>query len=265
MSFVACPAPTSPIHRTSEAKLDKMGVVVASHYMLPGMAYGMDGMTHVSATARLGFAYTRSSGGVSYQDMRSLFEASGMFDISTAFASTPLYAEDPAMVDDPRLAALNTPWDQIVLRAKLAMAQGREPVVPEGTHLPPRLGDTASTLDGLRKEMETVGAIVRGGGMILVGTDSPLDRVATALHLGLRAQVKYGLEPWQALQTATLFPAKTFGLEKDLGTVEPGKLADLAIVAGDPLKDIKAAANVKLVVKDGRVYSVEELMAPFKR
>jgi imidazolonepropionase-like amidohydrolase len=81
----------------------------------------------------------------------------------------------------------------------------------------------------------------------------------------LRAQVKYGLEPWQALQTATLFPAKTFGLEKDLGTVEPGKLADLAIVAGDPLKDIKAAANVKLVVKDGRVYSVEELMAPFKR
>ena len=45
--------------------------------------------------------------------------------------------------------------------------------------------------------------------------------------------------------------------------MEPGKLADLAIVAGDPLKDIKAAADVKLVVKDGRVYSIEELMAPF--
>jgi hypothetical protein len=51
-----------------------LGVPTASHYMLPGMAYGMDGMTHVSATARLGFAYTRSSGGTSYQDMRSLFE-----------------------------------------------------------------------------------------------------------------------------------------------------------------------------------------------
>ncbi len=244
---------------------DVLGAGVTSHYMLPGMAYGMDGMTHVSATARLGFAYTRSPAGVSYQDMRSLFEISGMYDISTAFGSSPLYAEDPAMVEDPRLLTLNTPWDQIVLRAKLALAQGRDPVVLEGAHLPPRLGDPATTLDGLRKEMETLGAIVRGGGTMLVGTDSPLDSVATALHLGLRAQVKYGLQPWQALQTATLFPARAFGVEKDLGTVEPGKLADMAIVAGDPLKDIKAAANVKFVVKDGGVYTVEELLAPFQR
>ncbi len=241
----------------------KMGVVTTSHYMLPGMAYGMDGMTHVSATARLGFAYTRSSGGVSYQDMRSLFEASGMFDISTAFASTPLYAEDPKMVDDPRLLTLNTPWDQAVLRAKLAMAEGKKPVVPEGAHLPPRLGTPAETLDGLRKEMETLGDIVRHGGTMLVGTDSPLDNVATALHLGLRAQVKYGLEPWRALQTATLLPAKAFGVEKDLGTLEPGKLADLAIVRGDPLQDIKDAANVQYVMKEGKLYSVADLMAPF--
>ena len=92
-----------------------------------------------------------------------------------------------------------------------------------------------------------------------------MDAVATALHLGLRAQVKYGLLPWQALQTATLFPARALGMERDLGTVEPGKLADLSIVAGDPLKDIRAAADVKFVVKSGRVYSVEELLAPFQR
>jgi Tol biopolymer transport system component len=243
----------------------KMGVVVASHYMLPGMAYGMDGMTHVSATARLGFAYTRSSGGVSYQDMRSLFEASGMFDISTAFASSPLYAEDPGMVTDPRLKVLNTPWDEVVLLAKLALAQGKTPVVPPGAHLPPRFGTPAETLDGLRKEMETVGDVVRHGGVMLAGTDSPLDNVATALHLGLRAQVKYGLEPWRALQTATLLPAKAFGVEKDLGTLEPGKLADLAIVQGDPLRDIKDAANVQFVMKDGKLYSIAELMAPFAR
>jgi len=232
--------------------------------MLPGMSYGMDGMTHVSATARLGFAYTRSSGGVSYQDMRSLFAASGMFDVSTAFASSPLYAEDAQMVEDPRLLALNTPWDEAVLRAKLAMAQGRKPVVPEGAHLPPRLGSPAETLDGLRKEMETVGDVVRHGGIMLAGTDSPLDNVATALHLGLRAQVKYGMLPWQALQTATLLPAKAFGVEKDLGTLEPGKLADLAIVNGNPLRDIKDAANVQFVMKGGRLYSIADLMAPFK-
>jgi Tol biopolymer transport system component len=241
----------------------KLGVVTASHYMLPGMAYGMDGMTHVSATARLGFAYTRSSGGVSYQDMRSLFEASGMFDISTAFASSPLYAEDPKMVEDPRLLKLNTPWDEVVLKAKLAMAEGKKPVVPEGAHLPPRMGSPAEMLDGLRKEEETLGDVVRHGGIMLVGTDSPLDSVATALHLGLRAQVKYGLEPWRALQTATLLPAKAFGVEKDLGTLEVGKLADLAIVGGDPLRDIKDAANVQMVMKDGKLYSIQDLTAPF--
>ena len=80
----------------------QMGVVTDSHYMLPGMAYGMDGMTHVSATARLGFAYTRSAGGVSYEDVRTLFAKSGMFDISTTFTSFPLYAEDPQMVEDDR-------------------------------------------------------------------------------------------------------------------------------------------------------------------
>lgn len=241
---------------------EKMGVVTASHYLLPGAAYGMDGMTHVSATARLGFAYTRSSGGVSYADMRTLFYVSGMFDISTTFTSSPLYAEDPKMVDDERLLKLNTPWDQAVLRAKRDIADGRKPaVMPEGLR---QLGaDPSLTLESLKREEDTVAAVLRGGGIMLAGTDSPLDNVATALHLNLRAQVKYGLEPWQALQTATLLPAKAFGVLKDLGTIEPGKLADLTLVSGDPLHDIKDAANVKFVMKNGRIYPVAELTEPF--
>jgi len=247
-TYVRLPHPTQKEAMTfAHAKL---GIPVASHYLLPGLAYGMDGMTHIAATSRYGFATTRSAAGVSYQDVRSLLPASGMFDISTAFASQTLYAEDPAMVDDPRLLALNTPWDEIALRAKRTRALD---------------GDQTVALDTLRKEEETVGSLYRAGALVLVGTDSPLDSVATALHLGLRAQVKFGLAPWQALQTATLLPARAFGDEADLGTVEPGKLADLVFVAGDPLHEIKDLAKVRLVMKNGITYSVADLMRPFHR
>ena len=229
---------------------DVMGVYTASHYMLPGMGFDMDGMTHVSATTRLGFAYTRSSAGISYDDMRGLFARSGMFDISTTFSST-LYADDPAMVDDARLQVLNTPWDEVLLRAKRDAAVSTDQTVAR---------------DSLQKEENTVAAIRRAGGVVLAGTDSPLDNVATALHLNLRGQVQLGgLPPWQALQSATKLTAERVGVGDDLGTVEAGKLADLAFIDGDPLSNIKDLANVTAVMKNGKVYEVPALMAAFEQ
>ena len=111
---------------------EKMGVNTISHYMLPGMGYGMDGMSHISATARLGFPYTRSAAGVSYGDTRSLFIASGMFVISTPFSSTPLYTEDPKMVEDPRLLALNT------RRMKPCCAPNSRPAEADAAVIPKR-------------------------------------------------------------------------------------------------------------------------------
>jgi Tol biopolymer transport system component len=227
---------------------ENMGVWTASHYMLSPMAFGADGMTHVSATTRTGFAYSRSSAGISYSDMRDVFRTSNAFDMSTTFNSS-LYADDPTMVEDPRLQVLNTPWDQLLLVAKRNAAVNTDQTV---------------SLDSLRKEEDTLQAIRRGGGVILAGTDSPLDNVATALHLNLRAQVKLGgLPPWQALQSATLLTATEIGVGKDLGSVEPGKLADLTFISGDPLTEIKDLANVQAVMKNGRFYTVPELMQPF--
>ena len=229
---------------------EKLGVWAASHYGLPGLTFGMDGMTHVSATSRWGYSYTRSYGGVSYQDVRSLFAAANEFIISTPFAAAALYAEDPKILDDPRMAALNTPWDQKTMIAARDRASGT---------------DRAIQMENLRAEEETLIAVMRGGGTVILGTDSPLAGLAILNHLGLRAEVKFGMKPWEALQTATLLPAKTLGYGKDLGSIEVGKLADLVMVGGDPLRDIKDAADVKSVMVDGRVYSLSDLMAPYLR
>ena len=63
--------------------------------------------------------------------------------------------------------------------------------------------------------------------------------------------VDNGLSPMQALQAATLNPARICRVGHLLGTIEPGKLADLLAVDGDPLADIAALHNVRLVMKDG--------------
>ena len=62
-----------------------------------------------------------------------------------------------------------------------------------------------------------------------------------------------GISPMKAIQGATLWAAEVIGQQKDLGSVEPGKLADFTIIEGDPLADIGATKNVRMVIKDGVV------------
>jgi imidazolonepropionase-like amidohydrolase len=80
------------------------------------------------------------------------------------------------------------------------------------------------------------------------------------LHVELEAYVHAGMTPFQALQTATVNAAQALGLGDELGTVQPGKLADLAFVGGDPLVDIRHTRDVKRVMKGGRVYAVSDVI-----
>ena len=88
---------------------------------------------------------------------------------------------------------------------------------------------------------------------MLVGSDAVYTAFGTNMQ-ELRWFVKLGMSNEQALQTATVLPAQMLGMEKSLGSVAPGYVADIVAVEGDPLADIEAAvSNVRWVMKAGSV------------
>jgi imidazolonepropionase-like amidohydrolase len=66
--------------------------------------------------------------------------------------------------------------------------------------------------------------------------------------------VKYGMTPMQAIQSATTNAADLLGHSNEIGSIKPGKYADLIAVGGDPLKDISVLENVEFVMKEVKVY-----------
>ena len=67
------------------------------------------------------------------------------------------------------------------------------------------------------------------------------------------------MTPMQAIQTATIVSARVMKLEKDSGSIEPGKRADLILVAGNPLQDIKNLRKVSKVITNGRMFDSRKL------
>jgi imidazolonepropionase-like amidohydrolase len=66
--------------------------------------------------------------------------------------------------------------------------------------------------------------------------------------------VKYGMTPMQAIQSATSAAADLLGRSNELGSIKPGKYADVIAVPGDPLLDVSLLEHVRFVMKDGKVY-----------
>jgi adenine deaminase len=81
-----------------------------------------------------------------------------------------------------------------------------------------------------------------------------------AYHRELLAMTYAGIPPAAVLKAATINGARALGVDARLGSIEAGKLADLVVVRGDPLDDIKRARDIKLVFKDGIAYDPEELL-----
>jgi imidazolonepropionase-like amidohydrolase len=71
-----------------------------------------------------------------------------------------------------------------------------------------------------------------------------------------------GMSPMQVIVAATRNAADVVGEGKRLGTIEPGKLADILVIDGDPLRDISDIRKVALVIKDGRILDSAVLNLP---
>jgi hypothetical protein len=109
---------------------------------------------------------------------------------------------------------------------------------------------------GYEKANEFIRRFVQAGGVLKEGSDPPRGMAALLMHQALAMDVEAGVPPMTAIRAATLNVAKTFKKDKDYGSVEPGKVADLSIVEGDPLEDIWMTQNVKMVVMDGKIIDI---------
>jgi len=107
----------------------------------------------------------------------------------------------------------------------------------------------------LENTMSWVGEMHRAGVSIALGTDAgaPGVVIGRAAHRELELLVESGLTPKEALAAATCNAAAVIRRADRLGTIEPGKQADLIAVAGDPLKDIRMTREIRLVLKGGNV------------
>jgi imidazolonepropionase-like amidohydrolase len=213
-----------------------IGIPVATHEIYPAAFVGVDDTEHTSATSRRGYSPKMATMQRSYEDVIQLFGKSGRYLTPTMFgAGRQVFAADPELKNDPRFK-LYPDWMQQQTAQMANLAAPNQGIDPAGNG-------------------KMVMDVMRAGGVIVAGTDTPN---AINLHGEIAAYVAAGMTTFEALKAATVNPARALAL--DAGTIEPGKLADLVIVDGDPLANIANAHKVRRVIANGRLYDMEQLI-----
>jgi imidazolonepropionase-like amidohydrolase len=109
----------------------------------------------------------------------------------------------------------------------------------------------------VQKDIAIIGALHHAGVPIVAGTDQTVPGYSLYREIELYAQA--GFTPMEAIQAATIVPARVMGLDKELGTVEAGKRADVIILDANPLESIHNIRRVEFVITNGIMYNCAEL------
>jgi len=175
-----------------------------------------------------------------YEDVRSFFAQS-----KVGYTPT-LVVTFGGMGADPYWRSHTDIWQHPILskhvpRRKLEATSVRREIGPEEDY-----ADTSSAREAAE--------LARRGVPVGIGAHGQEEGLAS--HWELWSFVKGGMTPIEALRTATISGARSLGFDKDIGSIEPGKLADMVIIDGDPVADIRQSDRITHVMLNGRLYEV---------
>jgi imidazolonepropionase-like amidohydrolase/Tol biopolymer transport system component len=213
----------------------ELGLRVTGHsgHNLPLLASGMDGKEHIG-------------GGLfpaAYGDVAALAQAADLVITPTLalVRSARDFASDPAILSSLELTAFTDPAD-------LEWYSG-----------PPFVASRIPEMDRIIRDDRATVRRLHGAGVIL-GAGTDIVSPPWAVHTELEELVASGMTPAEALAAATSTAARVLGAQQDLGTIAPGRFADLVILDADPLTDIRNTRRIWRVIQGGRVVDRDALL-----
>jgi len=209
-------------------------------HLLPLVAAGMDAKEHIGLCEPRGNTYM-------YDDLIRLFRAADIGVVPTiAYLELAVRLnERPALLDqDAELVPFMLARDNFDWMFKLS-AEQRQQWTREW-----------------ERSRENTAKLWRAG--VTIGTGTDIWQIPTGVHMELEQLVAAGLTPVQAIHAGTGGAARILGAEKDLGTIEVGKWADLIILDADPLADIRNTRRIWQVVHNGRLIDRSEILKAVK-